>query len=272
VLGLGIQWPQRALRAFAPLEKHANALRSGVQPRVAVDRGAKPQDTVFKCDRVRDWLLEDCNNYRSMHVRRPQCLRAMQHHVDLLDKCGALGHLGSVHEEIRVAQLRGSEELVAAEWSAKSRRLLGNIGGPGLPDSLSEQISRDINEVGAVMAKMFPAAEVMALTLQLLGENCCTRWHQDHYTARVIITYNGPGTVYVHHDNVDFWELDNGGSNDHIIRDVSQVMSASVGDVLFMKGKLFPHAANGLVHKSPERRYHPEGAVMNRLCLKVDVK
>lgn len=33
----------------------------------------------------------------------------------------------------------------------------------------------------------------------------------------------------------------------------------------------FPRGAVGLVHKSPEKRFHDDGRVLNRLMLKVDV-
>merc|ERR1712232_618803 len=92
---------------------------------------------------------------------------------------------------------------------------------------------------------------------ELMGENVCGKWHQDNYVGRAIVTYNGLGTMYVRNSNV--------------IRDPSKVFSANEGDILFMKGKMFPGAVKGLVHKSPEKRYHADGAVMNRLCLKVDL-
>jgi len=110
------------------------------------------------------------------------------------------------------------------------------------------------------------------MKLELVGANCCTRWHQDQLVSRAIVSYNCRGTEYVHHDGVDFWELKHCGNNDCIIRDRSQVSSVDVGDMLLMKGALFPGDANGLVHRSPDRRYHADGSVKTRLCLKIDVQ
>ena len=87
-----------------------------------------------------------------------------------------------------------------------------------------------------------------------------------------IVSYTGSvGTEYTSDANVDFWQLRHGGDNQSIIRDADKVSAVEVGDILFMKGKLFPTAPNGLVHKAPEKRYHDDGSVINRLLLKVDV-
>jgi hypothetical protein len=72
--------------------------------------------------------------------------------------------------------------------------------------------------------------------------------------------------------NVDFWELENCGNNDCIIRDKSQVYHANVGDFVMIKGSRFPGNAKGLVHKSPEVKYHANGEVQARLVLKVDIQ
>ena len=48
----------------------------------------------------------------------------------------------------------------------------------------------------------------------------------------------------------------------------------AVGDLLLIKGTQFAGAyggAYGLVHKSPEKWYHADGRIVNRLLLKLDV-
>ena len=94
----------------------------------------------------------------------------------------------------------------------------------------------------------------------------------DKFVGRAIVSYTGTeGTEFAGDSNVNLWELENGGSNDRIIRNVDEVESVGVGDILFIKGSEFPHGEAGLVHKSPEKRYHEDGRVVNRLLLKVDV-
>jgi len=70
---------------------------------------------------------------------------------------------------------------------------------------------------------------------------------------------------------VNFWELEHKGTNERIIRDISEIHSAGVGDILFIKGVKYPDPVKGLIHRSPEAQYHDSGLVRNRLVLKVDV-
>jgi hypothetical protein len=126
--------------------------------------------------------------------------------------------------------------------------------------------------MGETGAQMCPFGRSIDIKLEISGENTCSRWHQDRYVARAIVSYTGiVGTEYTNDPNVDFWELENCGKNECVIRDKRQVFGVDVGDFLLIKGTLYPTGASGLVHKAPEKRYHPDGRVIQRLCLKVDV-
>ena len=106
----------------------------------------------------------------------------------------------------------------------------------------------------------------------MFGENSCSRWHQDHYAGRAIVSYTGEvGTEYTGDDNVNFKAQMGGGDNSAIIKCGDGIERVDVGDILFIKGVKFPQGAAGLVHKSPEPRYHADGRVVHRLLLKVDV-
>jgi len=188
--------------------------------------------------------------------------------VDLLARKGAFGPEETLHDSVCVCS---SEASLTDELSMTARRLVRLAVDSGLPKTLGQQIQLDIEEIGMALVKLLPATTDVIMKLEVVGENTCKRWHQDNYTGRAIVTYNLCGTQYTAHDNVNFWEFENGGKNDRIILDQSQVLSAHPGDILFMKGKTFPGTANGLVHKAPVTLYHPNGAIMNRLCLKVDV-
>ena len=79
------------------------------------------------------------------------------------------------------------------------------------------------------------------------------------------------GTAYTREANVDFSELRGGGGNEAILKKQAAVEHAGVGDLLLIKGTKFPQPgrAQALVHKSPEKRYGPDGRVLRRLVLKV---
>jgi hypothetical protein len=226
--------------------------------------------TVFLCSYVEDWLQEESKRYRCLHVPRPLAWDAEQQEVvDLLALSRAFGREDQIREDVRVF---ASEQRFLQELSAKARRLVQRAMGVGLPGALGQRIQLDAEEVGAVMKKLFPISKEVLLKLELVSESSCSRWHQDNYTCRAIITYVGNGTEYTDHSNVNFWELNNCGNNDHILSDKSQVYSSDAGDVLLIKGKKFPNTVRGVVHKSPEKRYHENGAIMTRLCLKLDVQ
>eukprot|EP00401_Gymnodinium_catenatum_P009252 CAMPEP_0117471454 /NCGR_PEP_ID=MMETSP0784-20121206/7738_1 /TAXON_ID=39447 /ORGANISM="" /LENGTH=296 /DNA_ID=CAMNT_0005265571 /DNA_START=72 /DNA_END=962 /DNA_ORIENTATION=- len=141
----------------------------------------------------------------------------------------------------------------------------------GLPPELAELVFQDATAMANASHKLVPGARQLTMKLELFGKNVCARWHQDHYVCRSIVSYNGYATEYSADSNIDFQELLYCGNNDHIIRDKSRICSISVGDIMMIKGTLFPGTAKGLVHKSPDVRYHDNGDVQPRLVLKVDI-
>merc|ERR1712194_305404 len=122
----------------------------------------------------------------------------------------------------------------------------------------------DFKQLGTVLMKAVPTFKRVSLTLNIVGKNSCSRWHRDHAVGRAIVTYNSCGTQYVDHQGDLRSEL----AQESV--DQSKVVSANVGDILFMKGTKFPATPNGLVHRSPPILWHEDGTVVNRLLLKVD--
>lgn len=235
-------------------------------------RRRHPHDnTVMVCSSVQDWLLDKSAEYRCLHVPRQVTWGDVQPMVDLLASSGCLGRAQFVAEVVKLTPLGECDLQIADKFSERARRLVAKVPHSYLSRDLLQQIQHDIAEVGPVMAQMLPSAEEVLIKLEIFGEHTCSRWHQDKYTCRAIITYNGHGTDYVQHSNVDFWELKNCGNNDCILHDKTKVFWANAGDVFFMKGVEYPGDVNGLVHKSPEKRYHVDGSIMCRLCLKLDV-
>ena len=140
-----------------------------------------------------------------------------------------------------------------------------------LPPLLSQQIFKDACDIGRVVASMCSSAYALEIKLEIAGANTCKRWHQDHFVGRALVSYTGVvGTEYTRDENVNFWELNNCGNADHILRTADDIAAISVGDILFIKGKKYDRE-HALVHRSPPPRFHPDGRVLNRLLLKVDV-
>ena len=163
----------------------------------------------------------------------------------------------------------GTARLLAQRLHASTVALLEEAA---LPAQLSEQLLEDACSIGLSVGRMCSFARDLEVKLEIFGESTCSRWHQDSYAGRAIVSYTGiTATEFVDHDDVDFYAMRNGGTNTDIIRPGCDVGHVDVGDILFMKGRHFPEGASGLVHKSPKIRYHPDGRVVRRLVLKIDV-
>jgi hypothetical protein len=200
----------------------------------------------------------------------------VQHFVDVLAEAELFGNtaLRQMKEEVQTLQQLGSEQLFLADVTDKAQHIVKRAIAGGLPADVGDFIVEDFRQIALVLTKLVPTAR-MLIKLEVMGANGCARWHRDNYIGRAIVTYNGRGTEFVDHQDVDFWELENCGNNKCILREGSMVYSTSVGGILFMKGKTYPSACasgeKGLVHRSPDPQRHANGNVMNRLLLKVDL-
>lgn len=242
----------------------------------AVIQVASLEPAILESTSVQDWLNPDCDTHRGMVARRVPIWGDVQPVSDhLYEQCDfaseSTGERNRFALKVQTCSGPHGETMFAASLSEAAERLIAPLQAHGLPESLGQQMQSDFEEVGMVVAKMVPEAKELDLKVEIVKDNACFRWHQDSYIARAICTYNNCGTEYIHHRHVNFWELNNCGNNDHVIRDPSQVLSVGVGDFLLIKGKQFPGRMNGLVHKSPFTRHHPDGEVMTRLCIKIDV-
>jgi hypothetical protein len=208
--------------------------------------------------------------YNAMCVPRKQLWGDIQRHIDYMAWSGVFGAEEELREDIRTSGGWAPQQRLCAELALKAQRITERAMRAGLPSRLGRFIQEDFQRIGMVMAGMVPTSK-MEFKLELMGQNVCARWHQDNYVARTIVSYNLSATDYIDDKHVNFAALNYGGKNEDIIGDASKVCSAKVGDIFFMKGTHFPSVVNGLVHKAPEKHYHRDGKVMNRLVLKVDL-
>jgi len=222
---------------------------------------------LFVSDSLNGWFKPESREHKGLLVSRT--IGAWDDRQ--IDGFGGVNLAGA-----RIGGLQHLKAIVVNSDDDLSARLLESVGNllavAALPESLSDQIRSDACSIGCAAGAMCPSARELELNLEIVGENTCARWHKDQFVGRAIVSYTGDvGTEYSHDSNVNSWELHNGGTNEGIIRDVDEVESVGVGDILFIKGTQFPHGKAGLVHKSPEKRFHEDGRIVNRLLLKVDV-
>ncbi|CAK0875536.1 unnamed protein product [Prorocentrum cordatum] len=166
-----------------------------------------------------------------MQAVRPPTWGDIQGAVDGIYDARAFGEERSVSVDVPVGAGREDFDGVslAAALRASAARLVEPLAGRGLPAGFAEQVREDAEDIGVAVASLLPAADRLSLKLELMS-HACLRWHQDNYVARAIVSYNCCGTEYIHHDH-DFWELNNCGNNDCVVRDRAQVLQAGVGDM-----------------------------------------
>lgn len=208
------------------------------------------------CDGVNHFLQPRSKAYRALLVRRPQKLHNIQRAVDQLAKWGRFRPDDDSAREVVEASLEFELDL-----ADKAHHLASLAVQAGLPHALGLQIEEDFVKLGAVLTNLVPFKRA-CLSLNIVGENSCSRWHRDHDIGRGLITYNSRGTQFVDHQ---------GNLSAGFVPHQSWVHSAKAGDILFMKGTKFPASPNGLVHRSPPVCWHEDGTVVNRLLLKIDL-
>ncbi len=113
------------------------------------------------------------------------------------------------------------------------------------------------------------------VTLAAVWSDACRKFHADFVGLRLLCTYAGPGTEFISNEFVSRdVELDTSRSieaisqaNAQMIADPSAVRRAHEGDVLVLKGELWPHnRGRGAMHRSPPI----EAAGQRRLVLTID--
>lgn len=234
--------------------------------------------TMFMCSSLQEWHGPEADNYQGLRVARRIDPLQWQFVADQLTPTVDFRENDGLHKEyINLDTLSGQalQDKIQQAAQAVSH-------GHGLPPALENLVCQDAQELAVITSKLVPKAKQLILKLELFGPSACVRWHRDRYVCRSIVSYNCSATEYTANSNVDFYEMDNCGNNDHIIRDKCHIRSIDVGDILMIKGMYYPGKARGLVHKSPPIRYYNgqdfapleirNKNVQSRIVLKVDVQ
>lgn len=251
---------EKAADLVSPFKR---ALEHSSSPTTVTDAlGIPKYSTLYHADDLEVWRqTEKHATFNGVVCQRPFHGQWDAYQADI-DACQERVNL----ERGLLAVVKRSDNL-AADLEAAVNALLTEAA---LPMPLSKQIFSDALSIGHAATSMCPSGS-LEIKLECAGENICSRWHQDNFVGRALTCYTGvEGTEYTGDENVDFWELVHCGNNDCIIRDSKHVHSIDVGDILFIKGKTY-EGSPPLVHRSPAKRYHADGRILNRLILKVDV-
>jgi hypothetical protein len=131
---------------------------------------------------------------------------------------------------------------VVVEVGAAAAGLAATLGPGPLAD--------DVAAWAECLAELTGAAAV-GVRLERLAHAMCPRLHADRVLARVVCTYAGAGTELVARAQVDAAHLGRPGTTDgDVLHPGATLVQARAGDVVLMKGALWPGCA-GAVHRSP---------------------
>ncbi len=131
-----------------------------------------------------------------------------------------------------------------------------------LPHSYA--LYQDIAGVLSLFEKTTQAAS-FRLLLASVNTNMCSRFHTDINDLRLLCTYIGPGTLWLPNEAVDQKATRARGNKQEMVIDEQHIQQASAGDVIILKGALYPDA-NPILHQSPPI----ESTGQNRLLLRID--
>ena len=156
-----------------------------------------------------------------------------------------------------------------------------------LPECFRKAICQDAMDIGRMMASICTTSNkksVLSLKLEIVGKNRCSRWHQDNYIGRTVVTYVGSGTWLADDVNVRFSQfaatkgLPFHESDPRIVPQFEKVHRTKSNAVVLMKGNRWPGICGypkrkGLTHKAPNVETDAKGKPRQlRLLLKVDVE
>jgi len=117
-------------------------------------------------------------------------------------------------------------------------------------------LSEDIANLLDMFCRLFDLKQA-GLRLTVLDRRMCPRFHVDKVPCRLITTYMGSATQWLHNDTVDRTKLGTGNNGlpdelSGIYKSVKDIQQLNNCDVAIMKGELWNRNENaGLVHRSP---------------------
>ncbi|RNF50470.1 DUF1826 domain-containing protein [Marinomonas hwangdonensis] len=133
----------------------------------------------------------------------------------------------------------------------KTRALLNRV----LPDAAGkETFIDDVVLLVDMFACLFDLNEV-GVRLNVLSRTMCPRFHVDKIPCRLVSTYLGNGSEWLHDAHVDrrfVGQIDRSADHSSGLRKNGQINRLKVGDVAVMKGDTWPALeGRGVVHRSP---------------------
>lgn len=132
------------------------------------------------------------------------------------------------------------------------RRAVIDAGSPLPTGTLPElpgrdTVDADVQWLSELLADLTGCRRV-GVRIEVLDRAMCPRWHVDRVALRLLCTWIGPATEWLDERCADRSRL---GSDD-VMTDASGIGRAAAGDIVLLKGELWPgNAGRGVIHRSP---------------------
>ena len=132
------------------------------------------------------------------------------------------------------------------------RRAVIDAGSPLPTGTLPElpgcdTVDADVQRLSELLADLTGCRRV-GVRIEVLDRAMCPRWHVDRVALRLLCTWIGPATEWLDDHCADRSRL---GSDD-VMTDASGIGRAAAGDIVLLKGELWPgNAGRGVIHRSP---------------------
>ncbi len=205
----------------------------------------------------------------------------METYIDTTFSSAAIGNKIAVLEDIHLQEKNIAVfERSVDEWQTEINRLVESefqFKEKGtekeIIDQLKAQLSiafnttqllSDVRFLLKTFRKLSKAKEYQ-LILTTVSTDMCRRFHTDINYLRMLCTYSGTGTWWLPEIAADRRAHDTRKDNDAIVKTPHLIQQANVGDVLVLKGEMYPNA-NAIIHRSPEIENKGE----KRLLLRID--
>ena len=155
-----------------------------------------------------------------------------------------------------VAVLLKSIPAFKATMTVAPKAVFSDVG-KSLGDKIEPELSENIAELAIRFCYLFDLQRVR-LGITAIDHAMCPKFHVDNIPCRMVTTFQGNGTQWLAHQNVNREKLvicSNGKPDDQsgIYKNKNAIQQLSCGEVALLKGAAWKGNENGgLVHRSPQ--------------------
>lgn len=117
---------------------------------------------------------------------------------------------------------------------------------PELPGR--DTVDADVQLLSGLLADLTGCTRV-GVRIEVLDRAMCPRWHVDRVALRLLCTWIGPAAEWLDDRCADRSHL----GSDAVMTDAAGIGRATAGDIVLLKGELWPdNAGRGVIHRSPQ--------------------